>query len=160
MVFEILSYEFIQRALLGGVIIGVASSLIGIFLVLKRLSLLGDSFAHISFGGIALGFFLNFPPLLTALAFVTLASLGIDKLMNKLKLYGESAIALVLSFGVAFALILLSAAKKLNSQVVFSYLFGSILTMSYKDIMLAFFCLNYNMYILLRKLHNTFVFCI
>ena len=131
--FEILSYEFMQRALLGGLLIGVATSLIGVILVLKRLSLLGDSFAHASFGGVALGFVTGFNPLITAIGFVTLASLGIDRLVNRVKIYGESAIALVLSFGMAFALILIGIADKMDVNI-FSYLFGSLLTISMLDI--------------------------
>lgn len=138
--FEILQYEFMQRALLGGFLIGIITSLIGVFLVLKRLSLLGDSFAHASFGGIALGFVLGINPILTALAFVSIASLGIDKLVNKIKIYGESAIALILSFGMALALILIGVAKKMDSNI-FSYLFGSILTINYLDILIAFIVL-------------------
>jgi len=134
---EVLQYEFMQRALIGGFLIGLSTALIGVFLVLKRLSLLGDSFAHASFGGIALGFALNINPLLTALGFVTLASLGIDRLVNKLKLYGDSAIALVLSFGMAFALILIGISDNLNSNI-FSYLFGSILTISQFDLYIMF----------------------
>lgn len=136
MIPEILTYEFMQKALLGGLLIGVSTSLIGVFLVLKRLSLLGDSFAHASFGGIALGFVLNINPILTAIAFVTVASLGIDKLINKVKLYGESAIALILSFGMAFALVLIGATNKLDINI-FSYLFGSILTISKVDIIIS-----------------------
>lgn len=135
--FEILTYTFMQKALLGGFLIGVSTGLIGVFLVLKRLALLGDSLAHASFGGIALGFTLNYNPLLTALAFVTLASLGIDKLVNKLKLYGDSAIALVLSFGMAFALIIIGISNKMDVNI-FSYLFGSILTISNLDLYIMF----------------------
>ena len=138
--FEILSYEFMQRALIGGLLIGICTSLIGIFLVLKRLSLLGDSFAHASFGGVAIGFVLGLNPLLTALIFVTFISLGIDKLVNKVKIYGESAIALILSFGMAFALILIAMTNKLDYNI-FSYLFGSLLTISYLDILITFLVL-------------------
>ena len=133
---EILNYEFMQRALIGGLIISIATSLIGVFLVLKRLSLLGDSFAHASFGGVALGFVTGINPILTAIGFVTLASFGIDKLINKVKLYGESAIALILSFGMAFALILIGIADKLDTNI-FSYLFGSILTINNLDIIIS-----------------------
>lgn len=131
--FEILQYEFMQRALLGGILIAISSSIIGVFLVLKRLSLLGDSFAHASFGGIAIGVLFGFNPFLSAITFLTILSLGLDKLINKMKLYGESAIALLLSFGMALALILISIADKLDSSI-FSYLFGSLLTISYNDI--------------------------
>jgi zinc transport system permease protein len=156
---EILTYEFMQRALIGGLLIGISTALIGVFLVLKRLSLLGDSFAHASFGGIALGFVLNINPILTAIAFVTVASLGIDKLINKAKLYGESAIALILSFGMAFALVLIGATNKLDTNI-FSYLFGSILTINNTDLIisgvvlfliLAFYKLNYK-----KILYSTF----
>lgn len=140
MIFDIFGYEFMQRALLGGLLIGISSSLIGVFLVLRRLSLLGDSFAHASFGGIALGFVLNINPLITAIVFVGIASLGIDKLVNKMKMYGDSAIALFLSFGMAFAIILISYADKMNSNI-FSYLFGSILTISLIDIYIMVFVL-------------------
>jgi len=159
MVFEILSYDFMQRALLGGLLIGISSSLIGVFLVLRRLSLLGDSFAHASFGGVALGFVLNINPLITAILFVGIASLGIDKLVNKMKMYGDAAIALFLSFGMALAIILIGFANKMNSSI-FSYLFGSILTISFFDIFLMailllliflFYYFNYN-----NLLYSTF----
>ncbi len=149
---EILAYPFMQRALIAGLLVGVSTALIGVFLVLKRLSLIGDAFAHASFGGVALGFFLNINPLFTALGFVTIMSLGIDKLVNKLKLYGESAIALILSFGMAFAIILIGISNSMNSNI-FSYLFGSILTISITDLyimfiililILIFYYFNYN----------------
>jgi len=140
MIFEILSYPFMQRALIAGFLIGVATGMIGVFLVLKRLSLLGDSFAHVSFGGIALGFILNINPLYTALVLVSLVSVGIDKLVNKMKVYGDAAIAVFLSFGMALALIIIGMGNGLNSNI-FSYLFGSILTVSTTDIYIMFFVL-------------------
>ncbi len=132
---DILNYEFMQRALIAGLLIGISSGLIGVFLVLKRLSLLGDSFAHASFGGVALGFLLNLNPLITAIIFVGISSLGIDKLISKMKVYGDSAIALFLSFGMALALLLISIANEMNSNI-FSYLFGSILTISNSDLII------------------------
>jgi zinc transport system permease protein len=137
---ELLQYEFMQRALLGGLLISISTSLIGVFLVLKRLSLLGDSFAHASFAGIALGFVTGINPILSALGFVTVVSLGMDKLINKIKLYGESAIAVVLSFSIALALVLIGISDGLNTNI-FSYLFGSLLTISYFDISIAFIVL-------------------
>ena len=130
---EILSYEFMQRALLGGLLIAVSSSLIGVFLVLRRLSLLGDSLAHASFGGIAIGIVFGINPFITALGLVGALSLGLNTLIHKIKLYGESAIALILSFGMATALLLISIVDKLDSTI-FSYLFGSLLTISWLDI--------------------------
>ena len=133
MILDILGYSFMQRALIAGFLIGISTALIGVFLVLRRLSLLGDSFAHVSFGGIALGFLLKINPLYTALVFVGIVSLGIDKLVNKMKVYGDAAIAVFLSFGMALALIIIGFGEGLNSNI-FSYLFGSILTVSNSDI--------------------------
>lgn len=130
---ELLSYEFMQRALLGGLLIAISSSIIGVFLVLRRLSLLGDSLAHASFGGIAIGIVLGINPFITALGLVGALSLGLDKLIHKVKLYGESAIALILSFGMATALLLISIVDRLDSTL-FSYLFGSLLTISWLDV--------------------------
>ncbi|MFP4402716.1 MAG: metal ABC transporter permease [Candidatus Nanoarchaeia archaeon] len=130
---ELLQYEFMQRALLGGLLIAISSSLIGVFLVLRRLSLLGDSLAHASFGGIAIGIVAGVNPFISALVLVGALSLGLDRLINKIKLYGESAIAIVLSFGMATALLLISIVDRLNSTI-FSYLFGSLLTISWNDV--------------------------
>lgn len=138
--FEILQYDFMQRALLGGLVIGMITSLIGVFLVLKRMSLLGDSLAHASFGGISLGFLFNINPIYSASVFVIFISLILDKLVSKLKLYGESAIALILAFGISFALIIIQVSGNLNSNI-FSYLFGSILTVTYTDILISFLIL-------------------
>lgn len=132
---EILSYPFMQRALLGGLLIAISCSLLGVFLVLRRLSLLGDGLAHASFGGVALGLLLKINPLYTALGFAIIASLGIDKLVKRIKLYGESAIALVLATGMSFALIIIGFAQGFNYNL-FSFLFGSILTINYNDIYL------------------------
>lgn len=132
---EILQYEFMQRALIGGFLLGLICSLIGVFLVLNRLSLLGDSLAHSSFGGVAIGMLFGINPILTALAFVVFVSLVLEKLMDRIKLYGESAIALILAFGMSFALILVGIGNNFGASL-FSYLFGSILTLSYFDLVL------------------------
>lgn len=135
MAFEILTYEFMQRALIGGFLIAISCALVGTFLVLKRLSLLGDGLAHATFGGVALGFLLKINPIFTALAFAVIASLGIDKLMQRVKMYGESAIALILSFSIAFALVLIGISDSFDNNL-FSYLFGSILTLNMTDLYL------------------------
>ncbi|MFY9795129.1 MAG: metal ABC transporter permease, partial [Candidatus Nitrosopolaris sp.] len=67
MVFEILQYSFMQRALLSGVVVAATCSVVGLFLVLRRQSLFGDALSHVAFGGIAVGLFTNIYPLWTAL---------------------------------------------------------------------------------------------
>ena len=135
MAFDILNYGFMQRALLSGILISIICSLVGLFLVLRRLSLLGDGLAHVAFGGIALGLLLKIPPLLSALLFTSAASVGVQKLVKKSKIYGGSATALVLSLGVGVGIIIIGIVKGFNIDL-FSYLFGSILAISNLDILI------------------------
>jgi zinc transport system permease protein len=129
---EILTYEFMQRAILVAVLIGIGIGSVGPHLVLRRLSLLGDGLAHLAFAGIALGFLLNINPMLTAFIMVILGSLFIRKLIQK-NVYGEAAIALVLSFGIGVGVTIIGATKGFGTDL-FSYLIGSILTTSWQEV--------------------------
>lgn len=129
---EFLQYAFMQRALVAGIIIAILCAVIGLFLVLRRMALLGDGLAHISFGGIATGMFFGFYPILSALVFAVLGALGIQKL-KKMKVYSDSAIAIFFSFGLALGVVLISFSHGFNADL-FSYLFGSILVVSLTDI--------------------------
>ena len=123
-----------QRAFIAGILIALLCSVIGVFLVLRRMALLGDGLAHISFGGIAAGIFFGFYPLLSALAFSVLAALGIQKLKH-MKVYSDAAIPMFFSFGLAIGVVLISLSHGFNADL-FSYLFGSILAVSEMDIFL------------------------
>ena len=131
---ELLQYAFMQRAFLGGILIAVLCAVIGVFLVLRRMALIGDGLAHVSFGGIAAGLFFNVYPLLSALVFSVTAALGIQKL-KQMKVYSDSAIAIFFSFGLALGVVLVSLSKGYNADLM-SYLFGSILSVSETDILL------------------------
>ena len=131
---EFLQYAFMQRAFLGGILVAVLCAIIGVFLVLRRMALIGDGLAHISFGGIAAGVFFNVYPLLSALVFSILAALGIQKL-KQMKVYSDSAIAIFFSFGLALGVVLVSLSHGFNMDLM-SYLFGSILAVSENDILL------------------------
>lgn len=132
---EIFASEFMQRALLAGLMISVVTSVLGVFLVLKKLSLIGDGLAHASFGGVAVGFLLNINPFLTALVVAALGSVGIHRLMEKARTYGDSAIALILSAGMALAVVIIGYTGGFQADL-FSYLFGSILTVSNTDLLI------------------------
>ena len=123
-----------QRAFIGGILIAMLCAVIGVFLVLRRMALIGDGLAHISFGGIAAGVFFNVYPLLSALVFSILAALGIQKL-KQMKVYSDSAIAIFFSFGLALGVVLVSLSHGFNMDLM-SYLFGSILAVSENDILL------------------------
>lgn len=131
----ILQYGFIVRALEAGVIVGIIAPLIGIFLVLRRYSLIADTLAHVSLAGIAIGLLLGVHPVLTALASTVIASLGIERLRTSKRVYGESALALFLSGSLALAIILISLANGFNANL-FSFLFGSIVTVTKNDILI------------------------
>jgi zinc transport system permease protein len=131
---EFLQYAFMQRAFIAGILIAIICAVIGVFLVLRRMSLMGDGLAHIAFGGIAAGMFFNTYPLLSALVFSVLAALGIQKL-KEMKVYGDAAIAIFFSFGLAIGVVLVSFSHGFNADL-FSYLFGSILAVSETDILL------------------------
>ena len=129
---EALSYEFMQRALIASVLIGICTGLISPYLVLRRLSLLGDGLAHLAFGGIAIAFLLNTPPILTALIVTMIGSLLVRRLIEK-DVYGEAAIALILSFGVGIAIVIIGATRGFGVDL-FSYLIGSILLLRWFDL--------------------------
>jgi len=131
----IFQYGFITRALLAGLIVGLLAPLVGIFLVLRRYSLIADTLAHVSLAGVAVGLILQINPVLTALGSTLLASLGMERLRLSKKVYGESALALFLSGSLALAVVLLSLANGFNTNL-FSYLFGSIVTVTQADIYL------------------------
>ncbi len=132
---EIFQYAFMQRALMGGLIVGVLLSILGVFLILRRLSLLSDGLAHLAFAGIAAGLYFNINPIITAVAASIGGVLGIQEL-KKRRVYGDAAIAILFSFGLALGIILISLAKGFNVDL-FSFLFGSVLTISESDLLLA-----------------------
>ena len=135
MVFEILTFGFMQRALVAGVMIATICSIIGLFLVLKRHSLFGDAMSHVAFGGIAIGLFTNVYPLWTAFIVSVLAALGMTKLREFTKIPADSAVAVLLSSGLAIGVVLISLSGGFKLDL-FSFLFGSILLVSVQDLIM------------------------
>ena len=135
MVFEILSYGFMQKALVSGIAVAIICSFIGTFLVLRRYSLFGDGISHVAFGGISLGLFLGVFPLWTAFIVSVLGGLGLQKLRSSTKISGDAAVAVVLVSGLAVGVILISVSGGFSVDL-FSFLFGSILLISIQDTVL------------------------
>lgn len=131
MVFEILEFGFMQRALIAGIAVAITTSVIGLFLVLRRNSLFGDALSHVAFGGIAVGLVANIYPLWIGMAFSVLGALGITKLRQSAKIPADATVAILLAGGLALGLLL--ASKYGSLQNIFSYLFGSILVVSVND---------------------------
>jgi len=134
---EIFQYSFILRGLEAGIIVAFIAPLIGIFLVLRRYSLIADTLSHISLAGVAMAFLFGWNPIITTIGVTTLSSVGIERLRNTKHIYGESALALFLSGGLALATVLLSLGKGFNSNLL-NYLFGSIVTVTSNDVLTIF----------------------
>ncbi|MFZ5945519.1 MAG: metal ABC transporter permease [Bacillota bacterium] len=132
---ELLNYGFMQRALLAGLFIGIACPLVGTFLILKRLSMIGDALAHVSMAGIAFGLILGINPTLAALAATGFASFIINVLEKNFKKYGELSIAIIMSAGLGIGIILISVGKDETANVM-SYLFGSIIAITMEDLLI------------------------
>ena len=133
---SVLQFAFVQRAFLGGVVIAVLCSILGLFLVLRKMSLIGDGLSHVSFGAVALGLLVNLAPLVLALPLVVIASFAILKLTEKARLYGDAAIGIVSALGIAGGVILASVSRGFNVDL-FSYLFGNILAIGFEELVLA-----------------------
>ena len=156
MIFEIFQFGFIQRALISGIAVAVSSSTIGIFLVLRRQSLYGDALSHVAFGGIAVGLFTNIYPIWTAFAVSILASLGMTKLRESTKIPGDSAVAVLLSAGLAVGVVLIGLSGGFSLDL-YSFLFGSILLISYND-QLLIVILSFIVLTIIYKMHRKFIY--
>jgi len=133
---DYLQYGFIQRALISGVFIALLCSILGVLIVLRRLSLIGDGLAHVTFGSVALGLALRIYPLYVTLPIVLVSSIGILKMTERARMMGDAAIGVVSSIGIAGGVILASLAGGFNVDL-FSYLFGNILAISREETILS-----------------------
>lgn len=133
---QALQYDFILKALLVGSLIAVSASVLGLFLVLKKYSMIGDGLAHVSFATVAIALWMSASPLLVSIPIVILASFFILKLSEKASMHGDSAISLVSSFSIAMAVLIASMARGFNVDLM-SYLFGSILVISNFDVAIS-----------------------
>jgi ABC-type Mn2+/Zn2+ transport systems, permease components len=133
---SLLQAPFVQRALIIGVIVAVLASVLSIFVVLKKIALIGDGLSHTAFGGLALGYFLSIYPLWIAGITVILGSIGINKALRSTKISGDAAIAVFLQLGLAGGITLLSLAGGFGVNLE-SLLFGSILIVDWGQIITA-----------------------
>jgi zinc transport system permease protein len=122
----LLSYGFLQKAFLAGVFIALACAVLGVFLLLRKDAMIGHGLSHITFAGVALGLLIQRMPLLVALAFSMGAALGMMKLKESARLYGDTAIAILSSVGMALGIILATIARNFNVALL-NFLFGDIL---------------------------------
>lgn len=141
MINDILSYEFLQNAFLSGLIIGVIAPLLGLFIVVRRLSLIADALSHVALAGIAgslylsqqVLFFAALNPVYLGIASAVGGSLLIEKLRGAYRHYEELAIPVILSAGIGLGAIFISLSKGYGSDLI-GYLFGSVSAVSRQDL--------------------------
>lgn len=132
-----LQYSFMQNAFAVSVLIAILCPLIGIFLVLRRYSMIGDTLAHASLAGVAFGLMIHTNPILSAFVVTSLFGMAIELLRNFFKKYAELILVIVLSLSVGIAITIISAG--LADANVDSFLFGSILTVTRQDVLSVLF---------------------
>lgn len=133
---ELFNYGFVQRAIITGFFVAILCSTLGIFLVLRRLSLIGDGLAHVTLSGVALGLLLKVYPLYVAIPVTLISGFGVLKIIEKTKLSGDSAIGIISSAGISIGIIMASMAGGFNIDL-FSFLFGNILTITLEEMILS-----------------------
>lgn len=136
MLSQLFSYTFIIRALVVGILVSLCAALLGVSLVLKRYSMIGDGLSHVSFGALAIAMALNLAPLEVAIPVVTIAAFGLLRISENSKIKGDAAIALISSSALSIGVIVISLTTGMNTDVC-NYLFGSILAMSKGDVYLS-----------------------
>ncbi len=133
---EMFSYPFMVRALVVGILISLCAALLGVSLVLKRYSMIGDGLSHVGFGALAVASALNLAPLAVAIPVVILAAFVLLRLSESGKIKGDAAIAVFSTGALAIGVMVVSLSTGMNADLN-SYLFGSILAMSKQDVVLS-----------------------
>lgn len=132
-IIEMLSYPFMVRAFLVGILVSLCSALLGVSLVLKRYSMIGDGLSHVGFGALAIAAALNAAPLSVAIPVVILAAVLLLRISGSSKIKGDAAIALISTSALAIGIMVISMTTGMNTDV-YNYMFGSILAMSSQDV--------------------------
>ena len=136
-VIEMLSYPFMTRAFLVGSLVALCSALLGVSLVLKRYSMIGDGLSHVGFGAMAIAAAMNAAPLTIAIPVVIVAAILLLRISGNAKIKGDAAIALISTTSLAVGVMVISLTTGMNTDV-YNYMFGSILAMSAEDVKLSF----------------------
>ena len=129
-----LSFQFMQLALVSALLVGLAAPAVGVFLVQRRLALMGDGLGHVALTGVALGFLLGTAPLLTAVVVATLGAIVIELVRQQGRTSGDVALALMFYGGIAGGVLLIGLSSSGTSANLLGYLFGSLTTVAPSDL--------------------------
>ena len=133
---DMLSFSFMQRALIVGILISLCASLVGVSLVLKKNSMIGDGLSHVGFGAFAIATILNVAPIEFALPIVIITSFLILRINENSKINGDALIALMSASALAIGTFTISITKGVNTDIN-NYLFGSVLSINNSDLILS-----------------------
>ena len=133
---QMFSYHFMQRALIVGILVSLCAALLGVSLVLKRYSMIGDGLSHVGFGALAIASAMHLAPLAVAVPVVVLTAILLLRLSQSSRIKGDAVIALISSSALAIGVISVSLTTGMNTEVS-SYMFGSILSLSRSDAVLS-----------------------
>lgn len=136
MLLNMFSYQFMIRAAIVGLLVSLCAALLGVSLVLKRYSMIGDGLSHVGFGALAIASALNLAPMAVAIPVVVVAAFLLLRLSSRGKLKGDALIAMISTGSLAVGVIVLSLSTGMTSDVN-NYLFGSVLAMSESDVWLS-----------------------
>ena len=133
---EMLSYQFMVRALFGGMLVSLCASLLGVSLVLKRYSMIGDGLSHVSFGALSIALAMGWSPLKVSIPVVVLAAFFLLRITENSRIKSDAAIAMISASSLAIGIIVTSLTTGMTTDVS-SYMFGSILAMTKEDVVLS-----------------------
>jgi zinc transport system permease protein len=133
---EMFGYSFLVRAFIVGALVSICAALLGVSLVLKRYSMIGDGLSHVGFGSLALATALHAAPLTVAIPVVIAAAFLLLRLSENSKIKGDAAVALISTGSLAIGVVIISQTTGMNTDVC-NYLFGSILAMAKTDVYLS-----------------------
>jgi len=130
------SYDFMVRAIVVGVLVSLCAALLGVSLVLKRYSMIGDGLSHVGFGALSIALAMNVAPLAVSIPVVVIAAFLLLRISENSKIKGDAAIAIISSSALAIGIIVTSLTTGMNLDIN-SYMFGSILAISESDVWLS-----------------------
>ncbi|PID96472.1 MAG: metal ABC transporter [Actinomycetales bacterium] len=131
---ELLALDFMQRALLAAVLVGAVAPLVGVFLVQRRLALIGDGMGHVALAGVAVGLLLGESPVWTALVAAVLAAVVVEVIRTSGRANGDVALALIFYGGIAASVVAIAKSPKGTPATLTAYLFGAITTVQSSDL--------------------------
>jgi zinc transport system permease protein len=131
---DLFQYDFMLRALAGALIIGLAAPSLGVYLVQRRLSLIGDGIGHVALTGVGVGLLLQHSPVITAVIVAAVGAVGVELIRERGRTSGDLALALLFYGGIAGGVVLVGLSEDSSNASLMQYLFGSLITTSPQDI--------------------------